>query len=97
MRVITTYAVVKKSTYVTTLIGTAAAEFLFWKYKFRIFGIISLQCISEYKNKENVVAGLEAAEPDDPGHCAGGRAGGRHRRHPAAGPTRTQGRTDTGL
>jgi hypothetical protein len=30
-------------------IGTVAAQFFFWEYLFRIFGIVSLQCISMKK------------------------------------------------
>ncbi len=33
-------------------IGTVAAQFLFWKYLFRIFGIGSLQCTLQRQNTE---------------------------------------------
>ncbi len=29
-------------------IGTKALQFLFWEYLFRIFGIVSLQCVKIY-------------------------------------------------
>jgi hypothetical protein len=36
-------------------IGTEAPIFLFWEYFFQIFGILSLQCLSQQaiKNSEN--------------------------------------------
>jgi hypothetical protein len=33
-------------------IATVAAQFLFWKYMFRIFSIVSLQCISQCLQKK---------------------------------------------
>ncbi len=49
-------------------IGTEAPIFLFWEYLFKIFGILSLQCVSDlyvptigYRYR-NVVIGNESAQ-----------------------------------
>jgi hypothetical protein len=35
------------------VIGTVAAQFLFWEYLFRISGIVSLQCIKLERFRES--------------------------------------------
>jgi hypothetical protein len=37
-------------------IGTEAAQFLFWKYFFHIFGILSLQCINNSLDEKDKIA-----------------------------------------
>ena len=42
-------------------IGTVAAQFLSWEYLFRIFGIVSFQCVDTY----DVSAFADASDLDD--------------------------------
>jgi hypothetical protein len=37
-------------------IGTEAPKFLFWEYLFKIFGILSLQCMSSKGFRKNIYA-----------------------------------------
>jgi hypothetical protein len=41
-------------------IGTAAAQFLSWEYLFRIFRIVSLQCVPTSANTATMVASLSS-------------------------------------
>ncbi len=44
-------------------IGTVATQFLFWENMFRIFGVVSLQCVlKSYENKALIVCQLKEAK-----------------------------------